>query len=360
MLSNKIYKKLAKPCYPKVQFNIMKDFITRNKPVFIIAVITVVIFVAIIILAQNATTTKPSLRKIENVELVAAHTYKKGAAKPRVTLVEFSDFQCPACKAFHPVTVQIVEKYKNDLQLAYRNFPLPQHEDAKLAAVAAQAAGIQGKFWEYADILFTNQENLKKDDLIKYAETVGMNVEKFKKDLDDGTVSAQVDEDLRIGYQIGVNSTPTFILNNVVMEFANVNEFESQIVEAIKNAGGDPQANATTETTDSENNEKQSTSSANQDTKGITPSADVITIEYTDNGFVPNNLKLTLGQRVKFVNNTDKEMRIQQLIKKYDFFNFPKVLQSKEEFEFMLTEPDLWTFKEISVRHYGSIFIAKE
>jgi hypothetical protein len=74
----------------------------------------------------------------------------------------------------------------------------------------------------------------------------------------------------------------------------------------------------------------------------------------------PNNLKLTLGQRVKFVNTTEKDMVIRQLIRKYSFFHLPKKLKPQEEFEFILTEPDLWTFKEDSVRHYGSIFIAKE
>ncbi len=335
----------------------MKEFITRNKPVFVIAVITVVIFIAIIILAQNTTTTKPNLKKIENVDLVSTHTYKKGALNPKVTLVEFSDFQCPACRAFHPVLIQVADKYKQDLQLAYRNFPLPQHENAKLAAIAAQAAGIQGKFWEYADLLYTNQDNLKREDLIKYAESAGMNVEKFKKDLDDGIFASQVEDDLKLGYQIGVNSTPTLILNNMVMEFGNVDEFEQQIIEAISNAGGNTNPDPNKETTDSG---KQTSSSFKQETKGIVPSADVVTIEYTNEGFVPNNLKLTLGQRVKFINNTDKEISIQQLIKKYDFFYTPKVLGSKEEFEFTLTEPDLWTFKEASVRHYGSIFVSKE
>ncbi|NMB70142.1 thioredoxin domain-containing protein [candidate division WWE3 bacterium] len=335
----------------------MKEFIIRNKPVFVIAVITIVIFVSIIILAQNTTTIKPNLRKIENVDLISSHTYKKGPINPKVTLVEFSDFQCPACRSFHPVLVQISDKYKKDLQLAYRNFPLPQHENAKLAAIAAQAAGSQGKFWEYADLLYNNQDSLKKDDLIKYAETAGMNVEQFKKDIEDNTFAAQVEDDMRLGNQIGVNSTPTLILNNIVMEFGNVDEFETQVIEAIKNAGGNINQDSGNETTDSE---KQTTSSFKQDVKGIVPSADVVTIEYTKDGFVPNNLKLTLGQRVKFINNTDKEISIQQLIKKYDFFYSPKVLGSKEEFEFTLTEPDLWTFKEASVRHYGSIFVSKE
>jgi len=226
-----------------------------------------------------------------------------------------------------------------------------------LAAVAAQAAGAQGRFWDYADILYNNQDKLKKDDLIKYAESAGMNVEKFKKDLDDSTIIEQVESDLRLGYQIGVNATPTFVMNNVVMDFGNITQFEEQIVEAIKKAGGNPQTESLKETTDSQ---KQTTSAAKQDTDGVQVSADVITIEYTSEGFIPNNLRLKLGQRVKFVNNTENSIKIQQLIRKYDFFNSPKVLKSKEEFEFVLTQPDLWTFKESDVRHYGSIFVTAE
>ena len=335
----------------------MKDFLNRNKPVFIIALITVIVFVTIIVLAQKAPATQPSLKEIQNVDLVSTHSYKKGASNPKVTLVEFSDFQCPACKAFYPVVNQVYEKYKNDLQLVYRNFPLPQHENAKLAAIAAQAAGTQGKFWEYADLLYNNQDNLKKKDLIKYAEETGMNVEKFKKDLDDGTYAAQVEDDIQTGLKIGINATPTFILNNVVMTIDTPNDFDTQIADALKKLGNNPQTEVTPTTTP---NVAQTTQTPNNDNKNVTPTADVVIIDYTTEGFVPNNLKLKLGQMVKFVNTTDKSISIRQLIFKYRDFGAVKDLAPKEEYEFALTEPDLWTFKEDSVRHYGSIFVSKE
>lgn len=333
----------------------MKDFINRNKPVLAIALVTIIIFAVIIALSQNVAVNGPSLKKIENIELVADYSPRKGATTPKVTLIEFSDFECPACASFNPVVNAIFEKYKDHMRLVYRHFPLPQHPNSKLSAIASQAAQEQGTFWPYADMLFENQEKLDKDSLIKYAENLGMNVEKFKMDLEDTKYASQVENDFQTAGKIGLNATPSFILNDVLMQFTTLEDFENQIVQALQNEGVDLSVKETNNVT------KESTTTKTQPiSSDITPSADVVDIQYTTQGFVPNNLRLKSGQRVRFVNTTDQDMNLLQLIVKYTHITNPMVISANSSYEIVLTEPELWTFKEESVRHYGSIFVTQE
>lgn len=139
--------------------------------------------------------------------------YILGNKKAEVTIVEFSDYQCPACGIAHPVVKQVLEKYQNKVRFIYRHFPLPQHEFARLAAQSAEAAGIQGKYWQMHDLLFTNQNNLTKEDLIKYAKQLKLDMTKFQKDLDSEEVKTRVQNDLLAGNKIGINQTPTFFIN---------------------------------------------------------------------------------------------------------------------------------------------------
>lgn len=133
-----------------------------------------------------------------------------------VTVVEFGDFQCPACGALHPVLRQIKEaNAKGSVRFVYRHFPLPQHEFAPLAAEASVAAQQQGKFWEYHDLLFENQSSLERADLERYAEQLGFNMDEFRKALDGHTYQDAVRQDVSDGTAVGVNSTPTLYINGV-------------------------------------------------------------------------------------------------------------------------------------------------
>src|SRR3989344_4045732 len=146
--------------------------------------------------------------------LVKKDSQVKGAAAAKVVVVEFADFQCPACRAAYPITKKLVADYKDKIKFVYRHFPLTDaHEYALQAAEAAEAAGEQGKFWEYHDLLFENQENLAEDDLINYAKQLNLDVGKFREVLDSGKYKDKVLADLADGQKAGVNSTPTFFIN---------------------------------------------------------------------------------------------------------------------------------------------------
>ncbi|MCC6934245.1 MAG: thioredoxin domain-containing protein [Candidatus Yanofskybacteria bacterium] len=151
----------------------------------------------------------------------------KGPQDAPVTLVEYSDFQCPACGAFAPVVEQLLKdpELVGKVRFVYRNFPLSSiHKNADLAAQAGQAAAAQGKFWEMHDLLFENQTKWSglsssgaRDAFIGFARTIGLNVDAFTKALADSAVAARVKADFDGGLQSGVNSTPTFFVNGTKM-----------------------------------------------------------------------------------------------------------------------------------------------
>lgn len=136
-----------------------------------------------------------------------------GPADATVTIVEFSDFQCPYCTMAATAVNDIKKNYGDKVRFVFRQFPLSFHADAHLAHQASLAAHEQGKFWEYHDKLFANQKALKREDLDKYAKEVGLDMKKFKDALDTGKYKKTVDDDLALGQQVFVQGTPTMFIN---------------------------------------------------------------------------------------------------------------------------------------------------
>jgi protein-disulfide isomerase len=139
----------------------------------------------------------------------------RGDANAPVTVVVFTDFQCPACAVTHPVIDEVVKAYGNQVRLVIRDFPLDMHAQARKAAEAANAAHAQGKFFEYAELLFKNQKTLDIASLKKFATEVGLNRARFDAALDAGTYAAEVNHDISDGMQYGVVGTPTIFVNGV-------------------------------------------------------------------------------------------------------------------------------------------------
>jgi protein-disulfide isomerase len=157
-----------------------------------------------------------------------------GPENAKVTIVEFSDFQCPYCARASEVVHKIKERYPDKVRFVFRQFPLPMHPDAHLAAEAALAAQRQGKFWEFHDLLFANQQALSRESLEGYARQLKLNVGDLQHALDGQTEKAAVDADVSLGEGVQVNGTPTVFING--KRVANPTEFEpmaKQIDEAL-------------------------------------------------------------------------------------------------------------------------------
>lgn len=160
-------------------------------------------------------------KPIDPTVILGNQTYATGSANPKVTIVEFSDFQCPACRA-SSFLVQEILTNNPDVKLVYRFFPLSFHANAQEAAEAAIAAGTFGKFWEYHDILFDKQKDWEneKDATAKfaeYAQSLGISQEDFIKKLEESkdTSRAIIVEDIQAGTRLGIPGTPTFFVDGV-------------------------------------------------------------------------------------------------------------------------------------------------
>jgi protein-disulfide isomerase len=201
-------------------------------PIAIIGIVLVLVIAAFWWFYSNPgsqTTKSGAAKKTDSAN--ATDTYNKaapganppnslGAPNAAVTIEEFADFQCPTCATMHPVVKELRATYGDRVRVIFRNFPLniPAHDKAYDAAVAAEAAGLQGKFWDMQNLLFTNQQNWSRaSDYRKifegYAQTLGLDVNKFATDMAGIPAKNRVDADLQRGRSLAVGSTPTFYIN---------------------------------------------------------------------------------------------------------------------------------------------------
>lgn len=160
----------------------------------------------------------------------------KGNPTAAVTVVEFTDYQCPSCAATQPVIDRLAEEYKDRVRFVVRDFPLQMHENAFKAAEAAEAAREQGKYWEYVAILFRNQSGLAADQLKMYAGHAGLDRARFDAALDSGKFAEKVQRDLEDGQRLGVSGTPTLFINGRRVNDRSYEGLKLIIEDALKSA----------------------------------------------------------------------------------------------------------------------------
>ena len=193
----------------------------------------VVIFIGIIWINNR----KAGAPNGDNGSASAATNHVEGENAKGVTLVEYGDFQCPACYSYYPTVKEVVDKYKADIHFQFRNFPLTQiHPNAFAGARAAEAASKQGKYWEMHDQLYQNQDPNGKqgwvassDPLNQYfttlAKSAGVaNIDQFKTDYASSQVNSSINADIKAGQKLNVSSTPSFFLNGKKLEGSDIND----------------------------------------------------------------------------------------------------------------------------------------
>jgi protein-disulfide isomerase len=159
----------------------------------------------------------------------------KGPESAPVTIVEWSDFQCPFCGQAKDLVHQILDAYPKDVRFCFKNYPLPFHPNAMPAAKAAVAAQKQGKFFEMHDKMFENQRALAPEKYEEWAKEVGLNVDQFKKDMDSPEVAAQITSDMKEAGDVGVRGTPSFFIDGKQPAGRSFELYKSIIDEDIKN-----------------------------------------------------------------------------------------------------------------------------
>ena len=202
----------------------------------IIALIVVVVLGVAIFNSKKETANNPTSTNATN--------HLKGKADSTVKLVEYGDFQCPACYSYYPVVKQVAAEYGDRVSVQFRNFPLSIHLNARAASRAAEAASKQGKFWEMHDLLFENADPNGKTGWVSsnapttffntFAKEIGIDVEQFKTDFASNEINSRVNADLAAGEKLGVEGTPTFFLDGKKISVnASIDEFRKALDAAL-------------------------------------------------------------------------------------------------------------------------------
>lgn len=192
---------------------------------------------------------------VDTDSIIRDHNYMTGSLDAKVTLVEFADYQCPACAAANPILKQIISEYRNnpDFNFVFKNFPLDSiHPQARIAAEAAEAAGEQGKYWEMNELLFVNQSqwsgnNGALDIFVQYAQQIGVeNIDQFRQSVQMRKYNEIISADVSDGNSLGVNSTPTIFINGQKLADYQYQTLKDRI-EQLLNSEADSEAAATPE-----------------------------------------------------------------------------------------------------------------
>lgn len=219
---------------------------TEKKFIIAIGAVTLVLIIAasFIFGKQKPQDAQNTSDKADETQLLKEAKNTKGDPNAPVKIVEFGDFQCPACAAAYPITKEVVEKNSSKVYFVFRHFPLSVHPNAQIASKAAEAAALQGKFWQMHDVLYEKQNDWatsqNPEELFdQYAESIGIDVKKFNGDLD--SVTGQVNSDYSLGGNVGVSSTPTFFVNGQKYPGVVTQEQFQQIIDSLTQGQDAPQ-----------------------------------------------------------------------------------------------------------------------
>lgn len=207
-----------------------------------VAVVTLAIVIGAAVLLSG----KPATANFVATTAAAlgASDHERGDATSTVSVIEYGDYECPACGAYEPIVEQLTEEYGNRVNFVFRNFPLTQiHPNAMAGAEAAEAAALQGQFWQMHDLLFAKQNEWSvatgaavQSDLDSYAKSLGLNVAKFDADMQSEQVAAKIQADLASGNAAQIDHTPTFFINlKQIPNPSSAQEFQSDIDAALAN-----------------------------------------------------------------------------------------------------------------------------
>lgn len=336
----------------------IKELLKRNTPVFFIGLATFIIFIIIIATSQLRKPVEPTLIKTEESELVASHTNTVGSRSAPLLVVMFSDFTCSVCPNYKDIMNELVQTYPEYIMMAMRHFPSEENERSFEAAQAAQAAGKQGRFWEYVDVLFRNQDKFREGDFVRYADILNLDLKQFRADLYDEGIKNQIFLDRTYGENLGVIDTPTFFINGEQIIVKTPQDLKVQIEDELERIG----INIAQIKNEAEVKQREQENQAYIDIYNtIDQRLGIKEIQFVDGNFDPRNTSATAGQLVRYVNNSDETIKIIQIMDKYEALSRGVSLKPGESFEFRLElrRYGLWTYRNEGNPIRASIMVGK-
>lgn len=210
---------------------------------FVVIVVALMIFAGVMS-AGRSTSTTPYVGT--QTSAITADDHTRGSLTAKVSVIEYGDFQCPACGAYEPVIQKLEAEYGNKVTFVFRNFPLPMHQNSMIAAQAAEAAGMQGKYWEMHDLLYAKQSewsDAPNTSVVArffntYAQSLGINVQKFDTDIQSDTVKTRIQRDISMANTAQVDHTPTFFINlTQIQNPQGYDSFKTILDAALANGG---------------------------------------------------------------------------------------------------------------------------
>jgi len=193
----------------------------ESKTLLILGIITLFIFVGGIFFFTKEDQSQPeNSTPVDSSVLYKSHNKQTSNQEKPIQIIEFGDFQCPACAGINPTLKKVISDREQDINFIFRHFPLPQHKNAMISSLAVEAAGEQGKYWEMYNKIFENQDNWSESDnakeiFINYAKELTLDDAKFTQDLDKEELKARINTDMKDAQALGINSTPTFFVNGI-------------------------------------------------------------------------------------------------------------------------------------------------
>lgn len=215
----------------------------RKTELWVVGAFVLLVIVGGIVASMFSSVPASSGFQATTAATITSSDWARGNAHATVSVIEYGDFECPACGAYEPTIEQLTKQYGATVLFVFRNFPLYQiHPNARISAQAAEAAGVQGKYWEMHDLLYAKQSEWGKEStntvvstyFDRYAKSIGLNVQQFDTDINSSVVKDKVQKDLDSGTAAGVDHTPTFFINLTQIPNPNsVQEFQTVINAAL-------------------------------------------------------------------------------------------------------------------------------
>lgn len=219
-----------------------KTMSTETKVLGIIGILTAVLVLSGVFFLSNNNSNAPVAQNpgaaVDMSLLTANASHSVTFSDAKVSIIEFADYQCPACAVYYPELEQIKKEYEGKVNIYFRHFPLPMHGFARTAAKAAEAAGEQGKFWEMTSLLFSKQDEWTKaptESFIKYAKELALDEKAFTELLNSSKYDGRIEQDLKDGTAAGVDSTPTIFINDKKLTIAPTATNLRKEIDAILN-----------------------------------------------------------------------------------------------------------------------------